>query len=313
MMRKDIRASIDIGSNSVLLLVADVSTGKLVDLVKRSEITSLGRELDKNKAFHPESMDATYAAIKSYAEECDQHGIPRENIIATATEASRVAGNSLDFFKKIEDELKVHINIISAEAEAHFSTKGILFDTKFENEIITIMDVGGASTELIKVNTKTFQILETISMPIGAVRCSQWLHDDLFVQNLQKVFLDFRSDIDKFQGKELFCVAGTVTSLGNMHLQRKEFIEDDVHGLVLRVEDIDNLFKKYSNLSPEQYLEQFPFLQKRSNSIRGGLHLVYHIIHRLLVKELTISTYGLRFGTLLEGNIKKEFIHGQQA
>ncbi len=310
-MIKDVRASIDIGSNSVLLLIGDVSHGKLKEISKRSEITQLGKELDKNKAFHPDSMAATYAAIKSYAEECDRNEVPRDKIIATATEAARVAQNAPEFFEKIENELGVKINIITSEAEAYFSTKGILFDTKFENEVITIMDIGGASTELIKVNTKTFQIIESISMPIGAVRSTQWLADDLFVQNLQKVFLDFRNQIDNYQGKDLFCVAGTVTSLGNMHLQRKEFVEDDVHGLVLKSEDIDNLFKKYSDTSPEKFMEEFPFLQKRAQSIRGGLHLVYHIVHRLLVKELTISTYGLRFGTLLEGRIKKEFLHGQ--
>lgn len=307
----DIRASIDIGSNSVLLLIADVSHGKLKEILKRSEITSLGKELDKNKAFHPDSMAATYEAIKSYAVDCDKHGVPHNKIIATATEAARVAQNAPEFFEKIEKELGVTVTIITSDAEAYFSTKGILFDTKFDSEVITMMDIGGASTELIKVNTKNYQILESISMPIGAVRSTQWLEDGLFVQNLQKVFLDFRNEIDKFQSKELFCVAGTVTSLGNMHLQRKEFVEDDVHGLVLKSEDIDNLFKKYSDTTPDVFLEQFPFLQKRSQSIRGGLHLVYHITHRLLVKELTISTYGLRFGTLLEGRIKKEFIHGK--
>lgn len=310
-MIKDIRASIDIGSNSVLLLIGDLSHGKLKEVSKRSEITQLGKELDKNKVFHPESMDATYDAIKSYAEECDKHGIARDQIIATATEAARVAQNAVEFFAKIEQELGITITIITAEAEAFYSTKGILFDTKFENEVITIMDIGGASTELIRVNTKSFQILETISMPVGAVRSTQWLDDQLFVQNLQKVFLDFRGELDKYQGKELFCVAGTLTSLGNMHLGHKEFVEDDVHGMILKSEEIDNLFKKYSNYTPEQFLELFPFLQKRSNNIRGGLHLVYHIVHRLLVKELTISTYGLRYGTLLEGKIRKEFINGK--
>ncbi len=308
-MKKDLRASIDIGSNSVLLLIADVTNNNFLEISKQSFITSLGKELDKNKVFHPESMDATYEAIKSYAEECDEHGIPRENIIATATEASRVAQNAHDFFEKIKIELGVNIQAITSQAEAYFSTKGILFNSSFDSEIITIMDIGGASTELIKVNTKTFNILESISMPVGAVRASQWLADGLFVQNLQKIFLDFTAEIDKFQSKDLYCVAGTVTSLGNMHLQHKEFVEDDVHGLILKPEDIDLLFKKYSAYSPEQFLELFPFLQKRSNSICGGLHLVYHIVHRLLVKEITISTYGLRYGTILEGKIKKEFFH----
>lgn len=310
-MIKNVRASIDIGSNSVLLLVADVSDGKFMELAKRSEITALGRELDKNKAFHADSMKATYEAIKSYAEICDQFGVKREEILATATEASRIAQNALEFFNKIEAELGIKITVISAEAEAYYSSKGILFDTKFDTDLITIMDVGGASTELIKVNTKTFQVIDSISMPIGAVRSTQWLTDELFVQNLQKVFLDFRNGIDKFQTKNLFCVAGTVTSLGNMHLQNKEFVENDVHNLTMKTEDIDALFKKYANFKPAEFLELFPFLQKRSESIRGGLHLIYHVMHRLLVKEITISTYGLRYGTLLEGKIKEEFIHSK--
>lgn len=308
-MINDLRASIDIGSNSVLLLAGDMSHGKLKELSKRSEITSLGKELDKNKAFHPDSMKATYDAIKSYVEECDKLGIERDKIIATATEASRVAQNAPEFFEKIRTELGVKITIITSEAEAYFSTKGILFDTKFDSDQITIMDIGGASTELIKVNTKNMQILESISMPIGAVRSSQWLQDGLFVQNLQKVFLDFRNEIDKYQGRELFCVAGTITSLGNMHLQLRDFHENEVHGLKLKAEDIDSLFKKFADSTPEQFLELYPFLQKRSESIRGGLHLTYHIIHRLLVKEITISAYGLRYGTILEGKIRKEFIH----
>lgn len=308
-MKKDIRATIDIGSNSVLLLVADMTNEKFKELSKRSAITQLGKELDKNKAFHPDSMSATYEAIKSYAEECEKLGMKRDAIIATATEAARVAQNASEFFKKIQDELGVTINIITPAAEAYFSTKGILFNSKFDSEVITIMDIGGASTELIKVNTKTFQILETISMPVGAVRAAHWLEDDLFVQNLQKVFLDFRMSLDKFQTTLLYCVAGTVTSLGNMHLDHKEFVENDVHGLVLTSDDIDQLFKKYCTTEAEIFLEKFPFLEKRSQSIRGGIHLVYHIIHRLHVKELTISTYGLRYGTLLEGTIKEEYLY----
>ena len=308
-MKQDIRASIDIGSNSVLLLIADLTHGKFKELARRSEITSLGRELDKNKNFHDESMDHTYKALKSYGEDCDRFGVDRKNVLVTATEAARVAQNATSFFEAIEKDLGLNVQIITSAGEAYYSSKGILFNTKFSSEIITIMDIGGASTELIRLNTRTLAVLETISMPIGAVRASQWLEDGFFVQNLQKIFLDFRADIDKFQTKELFCVAGTMTSLGNMQLEKKEFEEDGVHGLVLKSEDIDQLFKKYGEWTPEKFLGDFPFLQKRSKSIRGGLHLVYHLVHRLMVKELSISTYGLRFGTLLEGKIKKEHLY----
>lgn len=308
MIRKDLRASIDIGSNSVLLLIAEIQSGKIREIEKRSEITQLGKELDKNKAFHAESMAATFEALQSYARDCESHGVKTGDVIVTATEASRVAANAPAFFRKITDELGLNIQIITPEAEAYYSTRGILYNSKFQNDVITIMDIGGASTELIKVNTKTLQIQKTISMPVGAVRATQWLTDGVFVQSLQKVFLDYRTMIDEFQTRELFCVAGTMTSLGNMHLQRKEFVEDDLHGMVMKSEDVDNLFKKYSDSAPEVFLEEFPFLKKRSQNIRGGLHVAYHFIHRLLAREITISTYGLRYGTILEGKIKKEHL-----
>lgn len=305
------RASIDIGSNSVLLLAAEFKNNQLKEILRKSHVTSLGKDLDKNKRFIESSMEATLEALKDYAQDCDKLNIPRDEVLVTATEAARVAENSLEFFNKVKNELGLNIKIITSEAEAYYSTRGILFNTSFEDEIITIMDIGGASTELIRVNTKTFSILETISMPVGAVRSSQWLEEEVFVQKLQKIFSDFRTDLDKFQTRKLFCVAGTVTSLGNMHLENKEFHEDDVHGLNLKSEDFENLFKKFSDFKPESFLEFFPFLGKRSQSIRGGMHLVYHLIHRLLVKEISISTYGLRYGTLLEGNIKAEFIHAR--
>lgn len=307
----ELRASIDIGSNSILLLVAEITgEGKILEKEKLFEVTSLGKGLDKTGLFSDEAKALSFKALSNFIEVCKRHGIKAESIIATATEASRVAKNAREFFDEVKKELGLNVHIISAQAEIYYATKGILSNTKFDSEFVTIMDIGGSSTELIKVNTKDYQIIDSMSLGMGAVRCTGWLEDNHFVQSLQKIFIDHRSQLDQFQTKELFCVAGTITSLGNMHLERKEFIEDDVHGMQLKGEDVDLLFKKYSNLEPEKYLELFPFLGKRSESIRGGLHLTYHLCHRLFVKTLTISTYGLRYGTLLEGKIKEEDYEG---
>ncbi len=306
------RASIDIGSNSILLLIADVNGGQITEILKRTEVTGLGKKLDANKSFADSSMEQSLEVLKSYANDCTSNGVNPKDVLVTATEAARVAMNAPSFFAEVEKQTGLTPKIINSEAEAYFSTKGILFNTSFESEIVVIMDVGGASTELIKVNAKTFKILETISMPIGAVRAAEALENDLFVQNLQKVLLDFRQDLDHFQTITLHCVAGTMTSLGNMHLKNKEFAEDEVHGLKMTVENIDALFKSYCNWTPEQFLADFPFLEKRATAIKGGLHLIYHLLHRLLVKEVVVSTYGLRYGTILEGQIKEGYLYDRK-
>jgi exopolyphosphatase/guanosine-5'-triphosphate,3'-diphosphate pyrophosphatase len=310
MMNIEKRASIDIGSNSCLLLIMQFDGKNWKELARDSEVTGLGRDLDKNGYFLDEAMVETKSALNKFTEIAKSFGINASDIIVTATEASRVSKNADQFFSEIFSESKLKINIITSKAEAYFSTKGILFNSNHDLDQIIIMDIGGASTELIKVNAKTHEIIKSISMPIGSVRATDWLKANLFVNNIQKIFSDFSQDLDGLVVSKLYCVAGTVTSLGNMYLGKKDFIEDDVHGLEMKQEDVDSLFKKYSQANQTDLLNEFPFLGKRSNSIVGGLHVIYHILHRLKVNEISISTYGLRYGSLLEGEIKNEYLHG---
>jgi exopolyphosphatase/pppGpp-phosphohydrolase len=93
-----------------------------------------------------------------------------------------------------------------------------------------------------------------------------------------------------------------------MHLENKEFQENEVHGLQMTSADIDRMFKKYSNWTPDQFLLKFPFLGKRAEAIRGGLILATHLIHRLRVKNIYVSTYGLRYGSFVEGGVPDEYL-----
>jgi exopolyphosphatase / guanosine-5'-triphosphate,3'-diphosphate pyrophosphatase len=299
----NLRASIDIGSNSVLLLIGEIKDGKVVEKIRDSRITSLGKNLDKEGVFSSDSMKATHTALLEYIEVCKVHGILPEVILATATEASRVAKNGADFYANIFKETGLSVKIIHAKAEAELTARGILQGTKFKESKAIIMDIGGASTEFIQVDTQTMSVIDSISLPVGSVRAIDWLLADEFVPRLNKIIQDYANALEAFKTPYLYCVAGTMTSLGNMFLKRKEFVEDDVHGVQLHESEIDQLFKKFSAYTAAQFDQEFPFLQKRAQSIRGGLHLVYHLIHALKVEQIEISTYGLRYGSLLQGEI----------
>lgn len=302
----NVRASIDIGSNSILLLLANVSPFK--EIAKLSEVTGLGRGLDKSGSFAEESMQETYAALKHYAEVCAKAGVHSQDIIATATEASRVAKNAPAFYQKIRAELGINVHIITGFGEAALTTKGILFNTTFATDEVVVMDIGGASTELIRLNTKTFEIKKSISLRVGSVRATDWLKEDIFQNALSKIFQDYSSDLDYYRTAVLHCVAGTLTSIGNMHLGNKDFVEDEVHGLILKKAHVEALFRRCSQWAPEEFLKEFPFLGKRSAAMRGGLILTNHLLQRLNVSEVVISTYGLRFGTFLDGGVLDEYL-----
>lgn len=303
---KNLRATIDIGSNSVLLLLAEVQPFR--EIAKLSEVTGLGKGLDKTGLFAEASMAESFAALKHFVAVCEREGVSAHEIIATATEASRVAKNAPEFYRKVRDELGLTVRIITGKGEAALTTKGILFNTTFAETDVVVMDIGGASTEFIRVNTRSFAIQESVSLRVGSVRATDWLADGTFQNALGKIFQDHSTEIDRYKTKTLHCVAGTLTSIGNMHLGNKTFMEDEVHGLRMSRESVEHLFRRCGNWSPEQFLAEFPFLGKRAQAIRGGLFLTTHVLQRLGVESVVISTYGLRYGTFLDGGVADEYL-----
>lgn len=301
------RASIDIGSNSVLLLAATLEGGQLKETIaNESRVTGLGRGLDKNGRFMDVAMEETFTALSEYKSICASHGIDAGDIIATATEASRVSGNAPDFFKKVSAELGINVKTISGVGEAYYSTKGILLGEDLDSSL-AIMDIGGASTEFILVDPPG-KITKSFSVPIGSVRVTNWLEEGIFDEKLSKILEEWKEDLSHIRAETLQCVAGTMTSLANMHLDHKQFVESEVHGHVLSSADIQNMVELYKSWKPQDFIERFPFLGKRSSAIKGGLLLASRIASLVDVSYFRVSTYGLRYGTLLEGGVKNEHL-----
>ncbi|MEX0798356.1 MAG: hypothetical protein WD025_02880, partial [Bacteriovoracaceae bacterium] len=174
-------------------------------------------------------------------------------------------------------------------------------------ENLTIMDVGGASTEFIIVKPGG-EIKSSFSAPFGSVRATNWLEEGIWEQRFAAVKKRFENEFQKINTETLHCVAGTMTSLANMRLKNKEFVEAEVHGHVLSKEDIRDMLEEYKDFFPERFLEEFPFLGKRARAIKGGLFLVNAISEIVNVKKFKVSTYGLRYGTLIEGRIKNDHL-----
>ncbi len=301
------RASIDIGSNSVLLLAADVDEQKniiLNEIENESFITSLGKDLDKTKNFHPDSMRATFDALSSYKTLCKKHGIPASSVLVTATEASRVAENAKEFFKKINSELGFETKIISAKGEAYYTALGVVSSLSQKNGSIVVMDVGGASTELIKINLKPFSIVSSVSLPVGSVRAMDWRNTGIFEEKMNGLLA---TDLNNYHAESLICVAGSMTSLATMYLGLRAFEAEKIEGMKVSFEN----FVQFSNDLQKTNLENlnmlFPFLGKRAPMIGAGALAAQQIAGKLKVKNIVISTRGLRYGTLISGGIDEQF------
>jgi exopolyphosphatase / guanosine-5'-triphosphate,3'-diphosphate pyrophosphatase len=301
------RASIDIGSNSVLLLAGDILEGKFVEKLNEANITGLGKNLDKNGIFLKQSMEETYKVLKEYKSKIEKLNIDVSSVVVTATEASRVAKNADSFFKDIKRDLGFSTNIITSTGEAFYTGLGISKGCENlggGNKII--LDIGGASTELIKIKTNPFEILSSVSLPIGSVRATDWLKNDSFKLNLDKVFND--SHVGDYETEKIICVAGTMTSLGAMLKGLKDYKDFLIDGYEFNFSTLERFILKLNKMDPFQILKEFPIIGKRFETITGGGIVGIEIGRRLNVKNVIISTRGLRYGTLIEGVIDEQFI-----
>jgi exopolyphosphatase/guanosine-5'-triphosphate,3'-diphosphate pyrophosphatase len=305
---KKLKASIDIGSNSILLLIAYVSEKKVEIVERYSTITSLGLNLDKTGIFDHDSLNASFEALKQYAIILNKNMISTADVIVTATEASRVAKNATEFFHRIAIELGFVVSIITPQAEAHYSAKGACLDLVTNENLITIMDIGGASSELIRYNVKEQQIDDFVSLPTGSVRWSDWLKEEKLEESLLNLEQKYLNHLVQFKTDHLLCVAGTLTSVANMLLGNKDFIEQEVHNSQFTVSEIERLYEQIKRSNPDKLLECYPFLGKRSKAIVGGISVALYVFNRLQVKTVTVSTYGLMFGTIQENEIPSNFL-----
>jgi exopolyphosphatase / guanosine-5'-triphosphate,3'-diphosphate pyrophosphatase len=300
-------ATIDIGSNSILLLIAQVNNGDLSIITREQNVTALGKNLDQDKVFCQSSMGDSFRALVSYANTIKEHGLKLDETIVTATEASRVATNSKEFFKKIKSTIGFSITTITGEAEAYFSALGACIDVNNE-ESVTIMDIGGASTELVRVKLNPFEVEDFVSLPIGSVRVTNWLNENKLDENLEIIKNTYLDKINSFRTHKLLCVAGTMTSIANMHQNLEQFVEEKVHNYNFSKDQLDEIVNNLKNYNADEFSEQYPFLGKRSNAIGGGLRASKFMTDLLKTQQLVVSTYGLMFGVALSQGVKDGYI-----
>lgn len=300
-----LKASIDIGSNSVLLLVSEYVDGKYKDIESKTRITSLGKSLDANKKFLDESMDLTFDALKEYKKVIQKYDLKPEETIMTATEASRVADNAKDFFEKIQKKLGFKVTILNPEGEAYYTSKGVAAGASLTDKEVTIMDIGGASTELIKIQTNPFRVISTISLPIGSVRANDWILDGTFQEKMEKLLKS--NDLSIYKTSDLISVAGTMTAIGAMLIGLSNFKESSVNDSKIEFSKFCDFLDKVKELSPESLQNQYPFLRKRATTIIAGARVARAMGLALEIDTFKISTLGLRYGTLLDNKILEEF------
>lgn len=300
------KASIDIGSNSVLFLITTVRENGFEDIISMAEIAGLGKGIDKTGKLDLDRRLNTIKILKRYVKEAKKYDFKPTDIVVTATEACRATSNADSFIDEVKKQTGLEIKVITGEAEAIMTARGICHGLAKRDDEFVILDVGGASTELILVQNHPFKVIETVSTPIGSVRASDYIDEGSFQNKMDDIFKKF--DLSKFNASTIVGVAGTMTSIAAMIKGSSKFEENKVNGLEISFDRFENYLNKLADLTPEKLLVQYPFLGKRSETILSGARVARAFGLKLGVENFNISTLGLRYGSILYDEIPLEFL-----
>jgi exopolyphosphatase / guanosine-5'-triphosphate,3'-diphosphate pyrophosphatase len=304
-------ASIDVGTNTVLLLVAERREGRLVPVIERAEITRLGRGVDASGRLAPDAIAETVRVLASYAEEARRAGVSR--ITCVATSAARDAANGAEFFAAARAAAGLVPEVISGEEEARLVYRSAWRDFGAAGTsplpagaALAVLDVGGGSTEFT-FGTGSAPASRT-SLQVGAVRLTE-RHvrtDPPPAAELAAVRAGARAALDglppaaRTLGGEarLVGVAGTVTTLSAVAQALAPYDGTRVHGASLSLVEVEALLARLAAL-PVAARAALPGMEpKRADVIVAGCAIVLEAMRATGFDRLTVSDRGVRWGLL---------------
>jgi exopolyphosphatase/guanosine-5'-triphosphate,3'-diphosphate pyrophosphatase len=305
------RAVIDVGTNSVKLLVADVCGRDVQPVHEESRQTRLGKGFYETHRLQPEPIARTAEAVWEFAEIAREKAADSIRVIATS--AARDAVNPADLTTVVERACSLKTEIISGEREAEWVFQGVATDAELAKQPLLLLDVGGGSTEFILGHgaKKSF----ARSYPLGTVRLmEQFPHSDpptraelTQCRNWVKNFLlgAVRSQLEpalKLEAGDIQLVGtgGTTSILARIEKKLDRFDREKIERTLLSFAQIVAQRKKLWHL-PLDERKEIPGLPKlRADVILTGVLIYEVVMEEFGFKELRISTRGLRFAAVMD-------------
>jgi exopolyphosphatase / guanosine-5'-triphosphate,3'-diphosphate pyrophosphatase len=296
------RASIDIGSNSLLLLVVDEAGNTLHD---ESAIVRLGKGMGDQGRFADDRMEAGLEVLGRYAARARELGVPADQIRAVATSAGRRATNATEYFDAVRTQTGISVRVISGEEEAELTWTGALGGLPLPDAPIAVVDLGGGSTEVVV--GRTAGISARRSLELGAVRLTERFFGDA-PQRYDSAALASLRDFSRTtaaalqwpaQPQQLIGVAGTATTLGAMQQGLTVWDRERVHGTHLSRDALGDWIARLSDATPADRQAWAAVAPLRADYLLACACVLDAVCAAADCQDLLLSDGGVRHGLLL--------------
>ncbi len=297
-------AAIDIGSNSIRQIVADVSpTGQIRVLDELKAMPRLGEGLERTGALGQTALDAALAAVQRMVLLANQLGAIRIDIVATS--AVRDAANGVEFTTRVQALTGVEVRILSGEEEALLCYRSALAHFELGAGRSLVMDIGGGSLEIVLA--KDGLIERVASLPFGAVRLTErFLSPMVRPRGVRELRAHVRAGLKKaapvkdWRGVHVIGSGGTFTNLAGMMLARQGMTSRAPHGTRITRVELEHVLDWLQRLHPEERATVPGLNPARADIIVAGLAVAAEVLARFDANSVVGSGYGIREGLLLE-------------
>lgn len=292
-------AVIDIGSNTLLLLIVDEQLARVVDLCRFGR---LGKGLDATGRLDAGAIEKSLEICREYRAVMTEHGVDKPHVIAT--QALREAANAADFTEPAQQILGATIEIIDGPREAQLAYLSVartfpeLAGTPF-----VVIDVGGGSTELITAAHGS--VVSAVSVPIGAVRLTE-RHLKTDPPAIGEV-LGLDDDIDNQLAKHalpanvpIIGTAGTATTMASIVLELESYDPDAVTGIRLAPEKVEQLRQRLFKATTAERRAMTGMEPQRADVIAAGVAIYHRAMHRIGAPVMITCDRGIRWGLAYE-------------
>lgn len=297
-------AAIDIGTNSVRLIIGDGTTTD----EREMRITRLGRGVDKTGRLDPAGIAATLAALTEYRTILDRYDVA--GIRATATSAARDASNRGDFFGPATEILGVEPELISGEEEAKLSFLGAVSDLTIDRAPFLVVDIGGGSTEFaygtIVDGEPRFE--KGISIDVGCVRMTErFLESDppdpAELANCLEVLGMYWDDVlvaipEAAMEPTFVGLAGTVVNVAAVELGLAAYDRNATHHFELTKEAVEDVFRTLATESLADRKHNPGLEEARADVIVGGLCILVSIMRGFGFRSCLVSENDILDGLI---------------
>ena len=300
------RASfIDIGTNTALLLIADLDpvNNRIVPVLHRQTIVRLGKNVDEQKIIDHTAMQRLIQCMLDFKDLSKEH--KAQSIVAAGTSALRDAKNRMEIIDEVVMASGIVIKTLSGEEEAAMTFSGAVAGMEDIPELFTVIDIGGGSTE---ISMGDFSHIEhSISLDVGSVRLTERFFTGLppseeeFLAAKEEINRMFTGNLEPFfTGREqVFGVAGTLTTIATLVSELEAFDPVKLHNYPLRYDQVKQLLEELQSLTVDQIIGK-GVAEGRADVITMGTLILHQFMRLLGITELRVSVQGLRYGLALK-------------